>query len=233
VLSALSLAAMGTNASAGYSGGDVTDGGSVSGKVTFKGKVPKAMKMKVTKNADVCGTSKTSEELLVGGGGALKNAVVYLKGIKKGKAVNKGVVQLGQVKCVYTPHVQAAVKGSKLHLESSDPIMHNVHGKMKKGGRMLFNVGMPGNNTVVKKKLRRAGLAEIICDAGHTWMKAYIYVFEHPYFAVTGADGKFDLGDVPPGNYELVVWHEKLGEKKAKVTVTAGAAATSDFAFKK
>ena len=230
-IGALAVAALGPNAHAKYEGGAVTGGGKISGKVTFSGKVPKAKKMPVTKNPEVCGKHKMTETFMVGSGGALGNAVVFIKGIKKGKPLEKQTVHLNQKDCVYVPHVQATTKGSKVELQSRDPIMHNVHGKMR-GGRMIFNVGMPGTDTVIKKKLRREGIAEITCDAGHTWMLSYIYIFEHPYFAVTGKDGKFELTDVPPGTYEVVVWHEKLGETKMKVTVGEGATATADFKLK-
>jgi len=228
---AIALTALTTPAHAGYRGGPVTNGGTIAGTVTFGGKVPPRATIRVTKNPEVCGTSKPSEDLLVGAGGALRNAVVYLDGIDHGKPAEKTVVHLGQHGCVYVPHVQATTKGSKVALKSADPIMHNVHGTMTTG-RMIFNVGMPGTGTVIRKKLRKTGIAVITCDAGHTWMKAYIHVFAHPYFAVTGADGRFTLPDVPPGTYDLVVWHEKLGTKKTRVTVTAGATATASFALR-
>ena len=233
VISAFCGAALGLAATGyAYEGGAVDNGGSIAGKVTFTGKVPAANKVKVDKNPEVCGPHKMIQPIIVGSGGALKNAVIYLKDIKKGKEAKPALLDLNQKDCVYVPHVQAAVKGSKVKLQSRDEILHNVHGKMKQAGRMIFNVGLPGTATVVNKKLRRPGLAEITCDAGHTWMLAYIHVFEHPYFAVTGDDGSFEIGDVPAGTYDVVVWHEKLGEKKGKVTVSAGGKATFDAAFK-
>ena len=69
------------------------------------------------------------------------------------------------------------------------------------------------------------------CDAGHTWMTAYIAVFEHPYFAVTAADGSFRIGDIPGGTYKLVFWHEKLGRKVKKVTVTGGGVSDASLAW--
>lgn len=233
VTSAFGVAALGLAATAhAYEGGAVDNGGAIAGKVTFKGKAPAATKVPVTKNPEVCGPHKMIQPIIVGAGGALKNAVVYIKKIEKGKEAKPGSLDLNQKDCVYVPHVQAAVKGSKVKLQSKDDILHNVHAKMKEAGRMIFNVGLPGTASAVNKKLRREGLAEITCDAGHTWMLAYIYVFEHPYFAVTGDDGSFEIGDVPAGSYDMVVWHEKLGEQKGKVTVSAGGKATFDVAFK-
>lgn len=197
-------------------------GGAVTGTISFGGKVAKAAELPVTKDHDVCGKSKPSEELIMGKGGGLRNAVVSLEGVTGGAEPAPATVVLDQKGCAYVPHVLAATKGSTLELRSSDAAMHNVHGKHDTG-RMLFNVGMPVGTKPVGKKLRRAGLSTITCDAGHTWMKAYVHVFEHPYYAVTGTDGTFEIRDVPPGTYQLVVWHEKLGTKKAKVTVAEGA----------
>jgi len=226
---ALSVTALCFSAPArAYEGAPVQGGGAVVGTVVFKGKAPAPKTLPVTKNPEACGTSKKSEELVVGKGGALQYAVVYLADIQKGKPATAATVTLDQKACVYVPHVQAAVKGSKVVIRNSDPVMHNVHATLKAAGRLLFNVGMPGQQNV-NKSLRRPGIAEVTCDAGHTWMKAFIYVFEHPYFAVTGADGAFRLTDVPPGTYKLTVWHETLGEKTQTVTVAAGAEAKAQF----
>ncbi len=213
----------------GYTGGAVTGGGSVSGAVTTTAKASTAA-MPVTKDHGTCGHSKKSEELIVGRGGALANAVVYLDKIAAGKPAAPGAVALDQVGCTYAPHVQAAVRGSSIELRSSDPILHNVHGALA-GKDLLFNVAMPMKGQKIKKKLKKAGLVQITCDAGHTWMRAYVQVFDHPYFAVTGADGSFKLTDVPAGTYDLVVWHEKLGVRRTKVTVTAGGDSRTAVAF--
>jgi len=213
-----------------YSGGAVTDGGSVSGTVRFSGAVPPAKTTAVDKDHGVCGQSQKSQELVVGGGGGLKNAVVYISKIKKGKPAKKTVKVLNQEGCVYVPHVQAAVKGSRLQLKSKDEILHNVHAKLN-GKRVMFNVALPSTKQVVTKKLRKTGLYDITCDAGHHWMQAYTLVFKHPYFAVTGESGRFSLGDIPPGKYKLVVWHEKLGKKRTTITIPANGHAAADFEY--
>lgn len=205
----------------GYHGGPVANGGSISGTVTFHGAVPKAKPLPVTKDQGTCGHSVPSQTMIVGKGGLLANAVVYVDKVTSGKPMTRSVVTLDQKGCMYHPHVQAATRGSKIELISSDPILHNAHGALG-GKRLIFNVAMPTKGQHIKKKLKKAGLVQITCDAGHTWMKSYVYVFDHPYFAVTGSDGSFHIDDVPPGSYDLVVWQEKLGTKRARVTVTAG-----------
>jgi len=214
----------------GYTGGPVTGGGSISGKVTVTGKHAQPAAMPVTKDHATCGHSKASEALQVGAGGALRNAVVYLDKIASGKPVAAKDVTLDQMGCTYVPHVQATTRGSQIELHSNDAVLHNVHGALE-GKDILFNVAMPMKGQRIKKKLKKAGLVQVTCDAGHTWMKAYVQVFDHPYFAVTGADGSFQLGDVPPGTYDLVVWHELLGKQTQRVTVTGGGDAKVTFAF--
>jgi len=214
---------------AGYAGGPVTGGGSISGAVTTTAK-PSAAAMPVTKDHGTCGHSKKSEELVIGRGGALANAVVYLDRLAAGKPATAQTVSLDQVGCTYAPHVQAAVRGSQIELRSSDPILHNVHGAL--GGKdLLFNVAMPMKGQKIKKKLKKAGLVQITCDAGHTWMKAYVQVFDHPYFAVTGADGSYAISGVPAGTYTATFWHEKLGTKTAGVTVPASGEVAGNLVF--
>ena len=214
-----------------YESVPVDNGGAILGSVTVKGPAPAPASIPVTKNPETCGSSKLAEDLIVGKTGGLKNAVVYLRDIQKGKAIVATAPVLNQRKCVYEPHVQAVAKSTNLIVRNGDPVMHNVHATMV-DGRLVFNIGMPGDQDV-PKKLRREGLAVVICDAGHTWMKAYIYIFEHPYFAVTGEDGAFRLDAVPPGTYELVVWHEMLGERVQSVTVAAGANTKATVQFSK
>lgn len=205
----------------------VSNGGTVRGTVQFRGSAARK-RLKVTKDHGTCGRTKLSQQLVVSGG-RLANAVVYLKGITRGKPGKKGLAVLDQRKCVYVPHVQAALKRSKLELRSSDGVLHNVNGSQN--GRVLFNVAMPMKGQRIRRKLRKAGLIRVKCDAGHTWMRAYIWVFAHPYFAVTGRDGRFELADVPAGSYTLVVWHEKLGTRSARINVAAGGSITKTLRY--
>jgi hypothetical protein len=79
--------------------------------------------------------------------------------------------------------------------------------------------------------MKKPGIVTFKCDAGHTWMSAYVFVVDQPYYAVTDAAGKFELKDVPPGAYTLVVWHESLGTQEQKVTVAAGKPSAAGFTF--
>jgi plastocyanin len=211
--------------------------GSVAGVVKLGGAPPPLPALKVTKDTSVCGGAKPNEAVLVSGGGALANVVVSLRAAKPSAAPpptpNAAVDQQG---CQYRPHVQAVTVGTSLALVNSDAVLHNVHGHT--GPVQVFNVAMPIRNQRVPTRLTRPGLVQLQCDAGHSWMGAWIYVFEHPYFAVTGGDGKFEIKDVPAGHYTVEYWHEPVDGRGAGVTTTAevdvkdGAPARADAVLK-
>jgi hypothetical protein len=136
-------------------------------------------------------------------------------------------VVIDQHKCQYHPHVQAAAAGSALQILNSDPLLHNIHGYL--GQITTFNVAMPIKDQKVNKKLDKPGLVRVKCDV-HSWMGAFIVVVDGPA-AVSGANGAFEIKDVPAGTYTVTAWHEKLGEKTAQVTVPASGTAAVDFSF--
>lgn len=182
-------------------------GGALKGAVHLEGAAPKPAKLSVTKDPAVCGKDKPSEFLILGKENGVKNAVVSLEGVPQGSPPAPATVVIDQKTCQYTPHVQAAPAGSTVELRNSDPVLHNVHG-YRQGGTTLFNLAMPVQNQRTKQTLKKAGLSWFRCDAGHTWMSAYVWTFDHPFFAVTNGSGEFAINDVPPGKYKLRVWHE-------------------------
>ncbi len=211
--------------------------GSVAGVVKLGGPAPPRAAYKVTKDAAVCGADQPNEAVVVSPAGALANVVVSLRVPRPAAppppTPNAAVDQRG---CRYQPHVQAVTVGTPLALVNSDAVLHNVHGSA--GPVQVFNVAMPIRNQRLPTKLTRPGLVHLRCDAGHTWMGAWVSVFEHPYFAVTGADGKFAIKDVPAGHYTVEYWHEPADGKGPGVTATAevdvkdGATAKADATLK-
>ena len=103
-----------------------------------------------------------------------------------------------------------------------DPLLHNIHAYevFQKTRRSMFNFAQPraGQVDTIDLNFRRGNVLMIDCNA-HNWMSAWVYTSPNPYLGVTSVDGRFDIPDIPPGNYEFVVWHPLLGEKTAALAV--------------
>ena len=191
--------------------------GSLSGKVNFDGKGPKKKVLKM--DADpICGSSHKTppyrQSFIMNEKGYLKNVLVYLKNVKYDGKIPTEKAILDQSGCIYKPHVQGIMAGQELLIKNSDATLHNIHGLPKLNSE--FNFAMP---KVVKEKTIKIEKPEesiyIKCDV-HPWMKSYISVFDHPYFAVTDEDGNYKINDIPPGTYEVIAWQEKFKDKKTK-----------------
>jgi plastocyanin len=209
-------------------------GGAISGTVKFDGKAPnfKAINM----DADpICSAAHKDavfpQTLVLGDGNTMGNVFVYVKsGLNKTDFTPPAeAVVIDQKGCNYSPHVIGAMVGQKVKILNPDGTLHNVHAMSKVNPE--FNMAMPKFRTEVEKVFDKPEfMFPIKCDV-HPWMNAWVAVMPHPYFSVTKADGKFEIKDLPAGTYEIEAWHEKLGPKTAKVTVTDGGTATTDFTF--
>lgn len=194
-------------------------GGTITGLATTA--VAARRPLRVTMDMKVCGTELPDETVTVGAGGALANVVVTLTGVKQTTPYPDP--QVVNEKCRFLPRVQLARPGAPTRTTSRDALLHTTNAQQD-GGRTLFNVGLPVPNMVVTRPLNGAGLVRITCNT-HQWMRGFIMVTDE-MAAVTGTDGTFKLTGVPPGTYELKVWHELLKSSPVKVTVRAGAPAT-------
>jgi len=210
---------------------------SISGTVTYQGDVPQFKEIKM--DADpVCLTHHTTavypETLLLGEGGTMGNVFVQVvSGFpKKDYPVPSDPVVIDQKGCTYTPHVVGVRAGQTVKILNPDGTLHNVHALSKVNPE--FNLAMPKFRTETEKVFEKPeGMFPIKCDV-HPWMGAWISVLDHPFFAVTQKDGKFEISGLEPGTYEIEVWHEKLGTQKS--TVTIGAAdekQEANFSFSK
>jgi plastocyanin len=211
--------------------------GSIQGTVKIVKPAPAAPALPVVKDGSVCGKEAPNDGIVVDKNGGLGNVVVSLKDAKfAGKPGPVANAALDQRQCRYFPHVQALTVGTQLSLMNNDAILHNVHAN--ETGMTVFNVAMPIKGQKLPIPMRKPGLMKLQCDAGHTWMSGYIYVFEHPYFAVTDEKGAFTIKDVPPGDYTIELWHEAPDGQGAgvrttsKVKVTDGAPAKLDLSMK-
>jgi hypothetical protein len=213
------IAAAGSIPAQAYEADPVTGGGTIAGKVTFTGEV-EVKKIIPTKDTAVCGGPREEPLIVVGADQAVQYAVVYLAEVAKGKpwAEPGKLPELDNIKCAFDPPVQAIPAGM-LDVVNKDPVLHNTHGYY--GKRTAFNMALPNQDQRIPAELKRAGEVKVDCDA-HGWMEGWVYVMDNPYFAVTGADGKFSIADVPPGNYTLVAVQPHTGPIEQAVTVAEG-----------
>ena len=210
-------------------------GGTLSGRVNFDGKPPKKRSIKM--DADpVCGSSHKepvyNQSFIINEAGYLQNVLVYLKDVKYDGNTPDTQAVIDQNGCMYSPHVQGMMVGQDLLIKNSDATLHNIHGLPKLNPE--FNFAMP---KVVKEKAIKMAKAEnfikIKCDV-HSWMKAYISVFDHPYFAVTDDSGHYQIDNIPPGDYEVIAWQEKFKDKTLNASVTVSdSASAQNFTFVK
>ena len=208
---------------------------SVTGTITFDGKAPNLKPLAM--DADPACAKKHStpvpgEALTLGNGNTIGNIMVWVsKGLPAGKTwpAPKTPVVLDQKGCQYKPHVMALMVGQPYKILNSDGILHNVH-TLPKINRS-FNKPMPPTLTEVTTTFDKAEpVFHTKCDV-HPWMSAYVGVFNHPFFSVTGTDGKYTISGLDPGTYEITVWQERLGTQTATVTVGASDTKTQNFKF--
>jgi hypothetical protein len=170
-----------------------------------------------------------SEEAIVRPDGAIKNVFVYAKsGAALGAPAPTAAAKLDQVGCMYAPHVLGVQVNQPIDIVNSDNVAHNVHAqpKINQG----FNFGQPGPG-IRQQTFRRAEMAiPVKCDI-HPWMLSYVFVMEHPFFALSADDGSFSIPNLPAGEHTLVAWHETFGERELSVTVPPGGGAIANFTF--
>jgi plastocyanin len=207
----------------------------VTGTVTFDGKVPTLRPLAM--DADpVCAKKHSApvpnEALVLGNGNTMGNIMVYVsKGLPSGKTwpAPKTPVVLDQNGCQYKPHVMGIMVGQPYKILNSDGVLHNIHTLPQVN--TPFNRAMPATlKEVTTSFSKEEAIFHIKCDV-HPWMSAYMGVFNHPFYSVTGTDGKFTISGLDPGTYEITAWHEKLGPQTASVTVGANDTKTQNFKF--
>jgi hypothetical protein len=207
----------------------VTDGGTIRGSVVYTGVVP--TKKVIPKDPEICGKPHDEPQIIVGANKGVKDAIVYLEGVTKGKPMPKPAKtpEIDNRNCEFVPAAQVIAPGP-IVIVNSDPVLHNTHAFY--GPRTAINVALPNQGQRVTKELPRPGIVRVECDE-HGHMHASIYVADHPYHAVTGADGAFTITDIPPGSYTLVAHQRHSGPVKTTVTVKPKETANVSIDLKK
>jgi plastocyanin len=209
-------------------------GASLRGVVRFEGNAPKPKLISMSADPSCAKQHPSpvfSQEIMTDSKGDLQNVVVYIAdglGDRTFDVPTQPVV-VEQRACMYQPHVLAVRANQPLHVVNDDPTSHNIH--PTPANNREWNKAEPPGSSVDETFAREEIAIPVKCNL-HPWMHGYIAVFKHPYFAVTGKDGSFDLSNLPPGTYTIKAWHEKLGMSTQTITVGANETKEISFVFK-
>jgi hypothetical protein len=210
---------------------EVPDGGQVRGRVRISGPTPNLEDLLVGKDQGVCGETTPNRSLRLGREGGVEGAVVTLAGITSGVELRPlpGVAKIEITKCRLFPHVLLVPLGSTLEIVNNDSILHDIRAHL--GETMLFDVALPIQHFRAQRSLELPGIVNLTSGAGHTWVSGYVVVKDHPYYASTDARGAYTIDAIPPGTYDLRVWHEFLDGEKSVLIVEPETTATVDFSL--
>jgi plastocyanin len=206
----------------------VRGNGTISGEVQLVGTPPSMQPLKL--GADpICAAASADDEQVVATGGRLSNVLVRIADAPPQMPPSTPVV-VDQQSCVFRPRVQGAVRGQVIQIRNGDRTLHNTHGYA--GTSTLFNYAQPASSQALERRLpESAGVIKLKCDV-HPWMTAFVVVTDNPYFAVTGADGRFSIPGVPAGTYRVEAWHERFGVKSSLVRVGEDGTARVAFSYR-
>lgn len=172
-----------------------------------------------------------ANDRVIGEDGSLADVFVYVEAPPADSYESQTpteAVELRQQGCIYVPRVQGIRVRQTLEVVNDDPTLHNVRSLAE--ANRPFNLGQPEGGRRTKFFTKVELPVRFKCDV-HPWMSAFLFVMDHPFFATTGADGRFSIEGLPPGRHTLVAWHEVYGEARLEIDVPADGAATADFVF--
>lgn len=214
---------------------DPTTAGSINGTIHYRGTLAPRQVVDMSEDpACVAAHHEKAydESVLVGHGGALANAFVYVSKGLEGKNFTPPAepAVIDQRGCWFHPRVLGVQVGQPVEVINSDPVTHNIH-PMAEINRAWNHSQGPGDAPLHRKFTKPEIMIPVKCNI-HGWMHAYIGVLDYPYFAVSKDDGSFTIPNLPPGTYTLTVWHEKLGTQQQQITISPQQKAVVDFTYK-
>jgi plastocyanin len=194
-------------------------GGEIQGRVVVAGDLPAPKKIPITIDQYVCGTEQVMGDLIVSAAREIRNVVVWLENPPPGapSAPSRPVTPMDQKECVFVPRVVIVPATGTVEFLNSDRLLHNLHSVSRDNAP--FNRTQPKDRKI-PITFARPEIVRIDCDL-HSWMRGWVVVAPHPFYALSDAQGRFKLDNVPPGQYTVRVWHERLGETSRPVTVPA------------
>jgi plastocyanin len=195
----------------------LASGGSLKGTVVLKGTAPEPQKLPVTIDQWVCGKEKSAEDLVLSPEGGIRNAVIWLENPPPAStaAALPPVTAVDQKECVFTPRVVVVAAGGRIDFLNSDRLLHNLHSMPN--ANPPFNRAQPRGRTI-PITFPHPEIVRVNCDL-HSWMRGWVVVAEHSFYAITDADGRFALPGLPPGRYTVRVWQERLGTISREIVV--------------
>ncbi len=212
---------------------DIKGGGSIKGKIKASAR-PEDPMLKIDTDMEFCRKAHPALMYVLSPILEVKNALVIVEDVKKGKAVPISDITIDNRDCRFEPLVGIAFRGRNFVIKNSDPMFHNVKlSVILQDKRMtVYNLNFPKKDQFMTMPIKVTGLHQIQCDA-HIWMRSFVYVSEHPYVAITDSSGNFEIKDLPPGRYEVKIWHEGFDEVTKNVEVLSGKASELNVTFTK
>ena len=209
-----------TTAATGAAAAPAAEGkGTIKGVVSFTGKAPEMKVPAKRKEAEFCKGKEGAYNAVLVKDGKVKDVLVRIEngGVNGKFEAPKKHAEIDQQDCMYSPRIQGVVAGQEIDIKNSDGTLHNVH--TYKGAESWFNQAQPKGSEMLSKELEDTNIIKFTCDV-HPWMRGFVVVTDHPFFAVSGEDGSFKIEKVPAGKYNVEAWHARYGSKKGTVEVT-------------
>ena len=237
----ISISSLASTSGWAYQEMEVTNGGSIQGKVTLFGKMPypRIYHLVLFPNIDMCAEVDTDDEMnrvledfKVSPDGGLKDVVVTLEHVDAGKPFNKEPINITAENCKFLPDVNVIRQGESFKIDNIDAVMHNSQVYQKERGKILLNIPIPAEEVsdgkiTFKKKFK---IMQMICGM-HEFMQTWGYRVQNPYYAQTKIDGNFKIDNIPPGEYKVTAWHYLIKRKSQKVKIAAGEILDLNFEF--
>ena len=237
----ISISSLASTSGWAYQEMEVTNGGTIQGKVTLIGEMPypRIYHLILFPNIDMCAEIDTDDEMnrvledfKVSPDGGLKDVVVTLKHVDAGKPFNKEPINITAENCKFLPDVNVIRQGESFKIDNIDAVMHNSQVYQKERGKILLNIPIPAEEVSDGKITfkRKYKIMQMICGM-HEFMQTWGYRVQNPYYAQTKIDGNFKIDNIPPGEYKVTAWHYLIKRQSQMVKIAAGETFDLNFIF--